>query len=193
MTLARFTWFLVGGLSMALAAGAQSQQPPKPEEKPKPAKKAKKVWTEDDLSGLRRPSDEYAEKKVAEADAKAAEAKVKAGEKDAAGEAKPIVDPISGKPYLDPNSPEGMAEELKRWEDSLTHTEAQLSEARARLADTSDPERWETAKAEVEILEGNVLDTQRRIEDLKAKLAANPPKEKPTPAQGQAPPPSPQP
>jgi hypothetical protein len=184
--------FLVSCLAAALAVSAQSQQPPpKPDEKPKPAKKAKKVWSEDDLTGLRKPSDEYAERKAAEADAAAKAAEAKPGEEKS--DAKPMIDPISGKPFVDPESPEGMAEQLRRWEQSLTHTETQLREARARLADTSDAERWETAKAEVDILESNLLDTQRRIDELKAKLAANPPKEKPPAAGQQAPAPSPPP
>lgn len=191
LNLRRCPWFLTGFLVAALAVGAQSQQPPpKPEEKPKPAKKAKKVWTEEDLSGLRRPSDEYAEKKAAEADAAAAAAAKQAERKpgEAPAPEEPRIDPVSGKPIYDPDSPEGMQEQLTNWEGSLVRLQEALREARARLADTQDPSRWETARTEVDLLEQNIVETQRRIGELKAKLAANPPTEKPAATQEQAPP-----
>jgi len=190
-TLKRAGWILACTLGVALSSGAQSQQPqppPKADEK-KPPKKAKRVWTEDDVAGLRKPSDEYVDKKVAEeaaAKAAASPAEQKPGEE--ATEQKPIIDPVSGKPYLDPNSPEGLAEQLKKWESALVNTEAALNEARARLTQTTDPDRWESAKLEVDLLSQNVVDTQRRIEELKARIAALPPKK-----EGAAPAPKPNP
>lgn len=177
--LKRGGWFLAIVLGAALAAGAQSQQPaPKTDEK-KTVKKAKKVWTEDDVAGLRKPSDDYTDKKAAEeAAAKAAAAASAAEQKpgEAAFEQKPMIDPVSGKPYIDPDSPEGLAEQLKRWEVSLANTEAQYNEARTRLTQITDSERWESAKLEADLLSQNIVDTQRRIEELRARIAALPPK-----------------
>lgn len=178
--LKRAGWVLACTLGVALAVGAQSQQPPPPKaDEKKPPKKARKVWTQDDVARLRTPSDNYADKKAAEeAAAKAAAAASAAEQRPAeeASEQKPIIDPISGKPFVDPDSPEGLAEQLKRWEASLVATEAQLAEARSRLTQTTDPDRWESAKLEVDLLSQNVVDTQRRIEELKVRIAANPPK-----------------
>jgi len=190
-TLKRVGWILACALSIALGATAQSQpqQPaPKADEK-KPPKKAKRVWTEDDVAGLRKPSDEYADKKSAEeaaAKAAASAAEPKPGEEVAAQ--KPMVDPISGRVYVDPDSPEGLAEQLKKWESALVNTEAALNEARARLTQVTDPDRWESAKAEVDILSQNMVDMQRRIDELKARIAVLPPKK-----EGAAPAPKPNP
>ncbi len=171
-------WILAGTLSVALAVGAQQQPAPKPEEKPKPAKKARRVWTEDDIAGVRKPSDEYADQKSAEY----AAAQAAAQKKPEASEQKPIIDPVSGKPYVDPDSLEGLQEQLKRWEGSVARTEQQIGEARAKLAQTTDSERWESVKMEADLLEENLADTLRRIEELKARIAASKP-----PAKGAAP------
>lgn len=170
--LSRPSWILAAALGLGLATSAQQQQPPpppKPAEQAKPARKPKKVWTEDDIAGVRKPQDEYLDQKAAEEAAAKATAQ-KPGEE--ASEQKPLIDPVSGKPYVDPDSPEGLEAQLKRWEASVSSTEQQINEARARLAQTSDQERWETAKMELDTLEQNLVDTRRRIEELKVRIAA---------------------
>ena len=82
----------------ACAAGAQQAPPPKTEP-PKP--KAKRVWTNDDVTSLRQPSDVYEEEKRLKAE-EAAAAKTK--EKPATGDAaaqKPMSreERISPKPW----------------------------------------------------------------------------------------------
>lgn len=178
----RAGWLLAGMLGFSLIVGAQQQQQPapQPKETPKPAKKVKKVWTQDDLAGIRKPSDEYVDQKAAaEAAAKAA-AEEKPVEETSKPE--PIVDPVTGKPYLDPDSLEGLQEQLRRWEESVPATEQLISEARSRLAQTNEQERWESAKLELDTLEQNLLETRRRIEELKARIAAMKP-----PAKGATP------
>lgn len=188
---------------VSLAAAAQSQQqappskPPEQKEQAKaPAKKAKKVWGEDDVKDLRKPWDEHtdAQRTAAEAkaaaDAKAAEDAKAAANAPAQEKSTNPIDPKTGKPIVDPDSVEGLEEQLKNWQLSLKNTETELEAARKRMAElTGNPERWESAKLEVEILEGNIQDTKKRIAELEprieqakkpgAKPAAPPAPEKP--------------
>jgi len=65
---------LILALALAPVAAAAPQQPPppSPQQKDKPKPKAKKVWDQDELKDLKKPSDVYVEKKQAEEDAAAA-------------------------------------------------------------------------------------------------------------------------
>jgi hypothetical protein len=68
MKILRVALAMLLGLALALPGMAQQEPPaPKPDENPKPAKRAKKVWTEDDLPSIRKPMDEYLDKQAAEA------------------------------------------------------------------------------------------------------------------------------
>lgn len=167
-------WLMTSLLTIVLTAGAQSQQPaPKPEEKPKPAKKAKKVWTEEDLQAIRKPSDDYLDQKQAQ-EASVNEAVRTGGEQkpsEQTDQEQPRIDPVSGKPIYDPDSPEGLAEQIENWEKSIVRTAEALSEARTRMSEVTDPVRAESAKQEVEIHEQNLVDMRQRLEQLKARLA----------------------
>lgn len=176
----RIAW-LTAALAILVAAGvasAQAPPPPKPaeQEKPKPpAKKAKKVWTGDDLQDLKKPWDEHTEKKQKEADeaAKAEEA-TKAAAKEPAKEEPPApeeIDPTTGKKILDPESLEAMEKDLASWEKEVKRTEQLAEDARKEMTAAPDQDAWESAKARMEIYEQNVVDMQQKIEELRAKIA----------------------
>lgn len=195
----RIAW-LTAALAILVAAGvasAQAPPPPKPaeQEKPKPpVKKAKKVWTGEDLQGLKKPWDEHTEKKEAEEAAKAEAAKEPA--KTAAEEppAPEEIDPVTGKKILDPESLEAMEKDLKSWEDEVKRTEQLAEDARKEMTSSPNQDAWESAKARMEIYQQNALDMQQKIEELRAKIAekkktqGKPPAKAPAPQAASAPP-----
>jgi uncharacterized coiled-coil protein SlyX len=65
---------MVLGFSGAAHAQTESQKPGQPAQEKKPAAKVRKVWTEDDVSSLRSPADDYREKKEAQDEAAAKQA-----------------------------------------------------------------------------------------------------------------------
>ncbi|HEX9761036.1 MAG TPA: hypothetical protein VGA40_08955 [Candidatus Acidoferrales bacterium] len=165
----------------AVAQSAPPQDPPKPPAKKEEAKKQKpkKVWTGEDLAKLRRPVDKYRAEKDKEADeaAKAAAAAKEAAAKE--GQAKPEekppegpINPATGKPYVDPESVEGMEKLLAQYEDQFKRSEEALEEARREMNTQRDPDRWESAKLKVETYEANILDLTQKMEETKAKIAA---------------------
>ena len=191
----RISW-LMAALAILLAVGVASAQapppPPKPaeQEKPKPpAKKAKKVWTGDDLKELKTPADEYSEKKAAEEAAKAEEAKA-AAKPEAEAEEPPRpeeIDPKTGKRLVDPDSLEGLQKQLDGWEAEVKRTEALAEDARREMTSAPNQEAWESAKTKMETYEQNVADIQQKIADLRVRIEAK--KKEGTPA---ARPPAPQ-
>ena len=199
----RIAW-LTAALAILVAAGvasAQAPPPPKPaeQEKPKPpAKKAKKVWTGEDLQDLKKPSDDYAEKKQAEEGAKAEAAKAEAAKEPAKAEAEEPpapeeIDPVTGKKILDPESLEAMEKDLKSWEDEVKRTEQLAEDARKEMTSAPNQDAWESAKTRMEVYEQNVLDMQQKIEELRAKIAEKKktqpkPAAKPTPQTPATPP-----
>ncbi len=195
----RIAW-LTAALAILVAAGvasAQAPPPPKPaeQEKPKPpAKKAKKVWTGEDLQDLKKPWDEHTEKKEAEEAAKAEAAKEPAK---AAAEEPPApeeIDPVTGKKILDPESVEAMEKDLKSWEDEVKRTEQLAEDARKEMTSSPNQDAWESAKTRMEIYQQNALDMQQKIEELRAKIAekkktqGKPPAKAPAPQAASAPP-----
>jgi chromosome segregation ATPase len=72
----RFLTTGTGLLALTLAAAAQQAPPPQQPEPPKP--KAKKVWSNEDIGTVRRPSDDYEDAKRKEADDAAAKQKAAA-------------------------------------------------------------------------------------------------------------------
>lgn len=195
---------MAGLFASGLTLGAQSppQQPPSqpPAERAKP--KAKKVWTEDDLKSIRQPSDEYVDQKrtveqVTQAAASSPDAK--ADQTQAAGVP---VDPKTGKPYEDPDSPQALERELKKWEEDLKRDDQLTADARRELAQTTDPVRWESAKEKLDIYERNSVEIKEKIAQIRARLveaqkqnkSATPPPAAPPPADdGSQPPASPPP
>ncbi len=195
---------MAGLFASGVTLGAQSppQQSPSqpPAERAKP--KAKKVWTEDDLKSIRQPSDEYVEqKRTAEQAAQAAASPpdAKADQTQAAGVP---VDPKTGKPYEDPDSPQALERELKKWEEDLKRDDQLTADARRELAQTTDPVRWESAKEKLDIYEQNSVEIKEKIAQIRARLveaqkqnkSATPPPAAPPPADdGSQPPASPPP
>jgi len=186
---------LLGLLTLALGVAAQEPPPPPPkqesqQEKAKPPKKAKKVWTEEDLKNLRRPSDEYLEKKrAAEEAAKAAEDKSKEAGAEEEAPQNPI-DPATGKPYLDPDSPEYLEKRIKDYEQAIVQTRELAEQARDEMNSASDQDRWELAKVKLETYEANIVDLEQKLKEAKAKLAEMGKSEK-APAQPAPAPPQP--
>jgi DNA repair exonuclease SbcCD ATPase subunit len=162
--------------ALLLAAGAPgvwAQQPPPAKSEP-PPKKAKKVWTDDDVKSVRKPWDEHVEKKAAEEAAKAEAAKKAAEAKTEEEEGPPeVIDPKTGKPYVDPESPEYLEKRLKGWEEELAGTEERAERARREMIEFSnDPDRWEMAKTKLETYEENIAFIKKTIEEHKQKLEA---------------------
>jgi hypothetical protein len=195
----RIAW-CTAALAILIAAGvasAQAPPPPKPaeQEKPKPpAKKAKKVWTGEDLQDLKKPWDEHAEKKQAEEAAKAEAAKEPAKAEAKEPPAPEEIDPVTGKKILDPESLEAMERDLKGWEDEVKRTEQLAEDARKEMNSSPDQDAWESAKAKLEIYEQNVVDIQKKIEELRAQIAekkktqGKPPAKAPAPQAASTPP-----
>lgn len=175
---------LAGFLAVALGARAQNppqQPPPKPPAAPEKAKeqkkKTKRVWGEEDIRELRKPWDQHADQKAAEAvkaeeAAKAAEAQA-AGAPAGEGEADAPIDPATGKPRADPNSPEAIEKRLKAWENELKRTEELAVAARKEVTQYAgvDADRWESAKLKAETYEQNMVEIQKKIEETRAELA----------------------
>ena len=192
---------LTGIFALALGAGAQA--PPARQSQPaqapakQPAKKPKKVWTEDDLESVRKPSDQFVDQKSAEEQgAKEAEAKAKA---DAAlasqAPAAPKIDPKTGKPIIEPDSPEDFQNQITNWEDEVKRTEQMYRDAREKMTKYSgiDEVRYESMRQEADIYSQNVIDLRKKIEGLKVKLGEAQKNRQAAPKPAAAPPPAEQP
>ena len=182
----RMTAWRVGVLAVswgfALGVGAQNppQQPP-PQSvaqaaKPNEAKpRVKKVWTDDDLKSTRKPWDDYSDQKQA-AEQLAQPAQVaqdtppaadgKSGEKP-----RGAIDPKTGKPYDDPDSPKALERELARWEGLLKYNEQAVDDARREMFSAPDPDRAELARKKLEICEQNIHDANLKVQELRERLA----------------------
>jgi len=163
---------LAGMLAWALAVGAQSLPQPSPSQPPaeRAKPKAKKVWTEDDLKSIRQPSDEYVEQKRAAEQAAQAAASSPDAKGDRTHAAGVPVDPKTGKPYEDPDSPQALERELKKWEEDLKRDDQLAADARRELAQTTDPVRRESAKEKLDIYEQNSVEIKEKIAQIRAGL-----------------------
>jgi chromosome segregation ATPase len=126
------------------------------------------------MKGLHKPADKYAEEKAASKQtAKAPAAKSAQAKPSEAGEAAPAevpIDPHTGKPYEQPDSPEALERNLKQWEESLKRTEELAQNARREMSQVTDPDRWESAKLEAETYEQNIVEIKKRIEETRAQF-----------------------
>ncbi len=169
---------VLGVLALAAAAQAPPPQPAtKPaseQEKTKPAKKAKRVWTDDDLKGLRKPSDEASAEKQppAEEAGKPAEASDKDKVAKPGEEASPEVqfDPDTGKPYEDPNAPATMEKMLKDLEGSIQRTQDLVEQAHKEMASAPDDAHYDVAKEKADAYEADIETMQKQAQDLRARL-----------------------
>ena len=173
-------WLLAAAMAGAIGFAAQApQQPPpqKPPEKQEPKKETKKprrVWTNDDVGGLRKPWDEHEEKKAAEkaaAEKVAAQAKGAEEKKEEPEEVDPLsIDPATGKPFLDPDSPEGIQKQIEGWEKSLVAAHEAVEEARKERNAAASQSDWDSWNDRLQIREQNVRELQELIAGLKVKL-----------------------
>ncbi len=133
--------------------------------------KPKKVWTDDDVSSTRKPWDDYADQKQAAEQA----AQPEAPSTDAKDSGKPAshapVDPKTGKPYEDLNSPKALEREVAKWENELKQNEGLAEAARREIAEASDPDRLELAKRKLEIYEQSIIDARRKLQQTRERLA----------------------
>lgn len=167
---------LVGVWALALGALAQTPPPAASQAAAQPVKskevkaKPKKVWTDDDLSNTRKPWDDYADQKQAAEQASQPEppsADAKDSGKPASGAP---VDPKTGKPYEDPNSPKAIEREVAKWENELKQDEGLAEAARREIAEASDPDRLELAKKKLQIYEQSIIDARRKLQQTREQL-----------------------
>lgn len=167
---------LVLGLLGPSFVDAQTQEPPKKKEEPKPKAKAKKVWSDEDVAGLRKPWDEYADKKQREADEAAAAAqKEKAAQAPGAAPAAQTAPPAVEEAKRDPI--EELSEQLDIKQETLT-TERGLIEGLTLKLDEEGADRAaiqaeiETKRKLVADTEAQIAEIQKRLADLRTKRAA---------------------
>jgi hypothetical protein len=161
----------------ACAAGAQQAPPPKAE----PAKpKAKKVWSNDDVTALRQPSDVYQEEKRQQAE-EAAKAKEKAAAGAAAAEK-----PASREDKILPKTLEeaekrvaGKLYEIEQENEYIERLRSELAEATTDAARAAHQKRLDAAIALLEESNAELKKIDGRLQELRS----NPP----APAQPAAP------
>jgi hypothetical protein len=178
---------------MAPAAGAQQQSGTAPAKQAKaPAKKAKKVWGEEDLGSLRKASDEYAESKArAEEAAAAGEAAAKSGEAKpgtmgAEGEAavkaendKSLTEHDEGSPTdrsrgdmfagIEVDTLEQVEEQVDLKGKELVGMEELLYQARRKFEATGNPAEREDLQKEIDGAAGHVERIKAEIAWLEAR------------------------
>ncbi len=157
---------------LVCAVGAQQAPPPKTEpDKPK----AKKVWTNDDVTTLRRPSDDYEEekRKQAEEAAKAAQAKEKAAPGEAAAQK-----PISREERILPKTLEeaekrvaGKLYEIEQEQEYIERLRSELAEATTDAARAAHQKRIDAAIAVLEESRAELTKIDARLQEFRA----NPP------------------
>jgi len=154
----------------ACAVGAQQAPPPKTE----PAKpKAKRVWTNDDVTALRQPSDVYEEEKRL----KAEEAAAKAKEKPAAGETA-TQKPMSREERILPKTLEeaekrvaGKAYEIGQEQEYIERLRSEFAEATTDAARAAHQKRIDAALALLEESQAELKLIDARLQEFRA----NPP------------------
>ena len=158
-------------LCLASAAAAQQTPPPSQAEPAKP--KAKKVWTNEDMGSVRKPEDEYADQKAAEADkAKQELAKAAADQK---GPAKPAEK--KPKDYL-PKTAEEAQQRLaaKQYEIGQQYDAVDLVKKEQEQA--TSPEARAGFQKRIDILSATLEESIAELHAIDARLQelkANPP------------------
>ena len=136
--------------------------------------KPHKVWTEDDVSTLRTPADQYAEQKAAQEEAAArAKAEADASAANANSPAKPSGKPVkapSHKALVDPKSVEE-ADGMISWENRDLDAQADyVRQMQERASNSSGAER-DHYLAEKARMEGIMAQTQQELKALKTQKA----------------------
>ncbi len=151
------------------AAGAQQAPPPKTE----PAKpKAKRVWTNDDVTTLRQPSDAYEEEKRQQAE-DAAKAKEKAAAGGAAAQK-----PVSREDKILPKTLEeaekrvaGKVYEIEQEQEYIDRLRSEFAEATTDAARAAHQKRLDAALALLEESQAELKKIDARLQEFRA----NPP------------------
>jgi len=157
----------------ACAAGAQQAPPPKTE----PAKpKAKRVWTNDDVTTLRQPSDVYEEEKRLIAE----EAAAKAKEKPAAGGAA-AQKPMSREERILPKTLEeaekrvaGKVYEIEQEQEYIERLRSEFAEATTDEARAAHQKRLDAAIALLEESNAELKKIDARLQEFRANPSAQP-------------------
>lgn len=196
----RRTLLAVGAAALLAAApasaapasgGPQAQDPPKQEEsKPKPKAKKKKVWTNEDVKGLRKPWDEYQSRKAEQAE----EGQPSPAEAPAAEPAAPQQE---GDLVL-PATAEATADLHSQYVESIGVQTEMIRTARMEYYDEADPDKREELRQRVEQLEAELeefVKIEQRLREHLEKLRAQQPQgaAQQVPAAPPAPPPPPRP
>ena len=155
---------------LVCAAGAQQAPPPKTE----PAKpKAKKVWTNDDVTTLRQPSDVYEEEKRMKAEEEAAKAKEKPAAGDAAAQK-----PMSREERILPKTLEeaeklvaGKLYEVEQEQEYIDRLRSEFAEATTDAARAAHQKRLDAALALLEESQAELKKIDARLQEFRA----NPP------------------
>lgn len=171
---------VLGLLAWGTVSAAQDPPPPpppKPAEQAKPpAKKAKKVWTGEDLKDLRRPADRYVEQKekTAEEAAKAEAAKKEADAKAAEGAGNPEEE-------ITPEwkTPEVLERQVGEYDEKIEDTKALIEKSRQAMLASKNQEEYDSAKLDYETHLENLEYLQKRAAELKTELEAAKKKAKP--------------
>jgi chromosome segregation ATPase len=181
---------IVAALGLAVAAPAQQPPAPKPaseQEKPKPpAKKAKRVWTGEDLKDLRTPADEHEEKKAAAAEAEAKEAaekEKKAGEKTGAPAEEQKPEEVA---FNAPTTVEEAEQRIAEKSEEIQFQTEKIRETRGQLFNERDDRLRADLEKQIQRLNADLEEAQaelalleKTLKDLKAKVPAAPPAKSP--------------
>ncbi len=174
-----------------LAPALRAQQPaaaPQPA-KPKPA--AKRVWTDDDLTSVRKPWDTYADQK-GRAD-QGAPAQAKPQEKAAAPQ---LQRPVTRDPYIVPKTTDEAEERIVNKRMEIGYQHEAMNPLREELKSETNPavrqiqlKKLESMSADLQEAETQLKLLQTDLEQLKSKSsapAAQPPAGNPPPSSGPA-------
>ncbi len=160
---------ILAACALLMSCAVSAQQPPSQSESTKP--KVKKVWTNEDIGNVRKPSDEYADKKAAEAD--------KAKQAQAAAEKTAPAKPAEKKPkdYL-PTTIEEAEKRLaaKQYEIDQQHSAVDL--VKQEQAQAATPEARAAFQKRIDTLSATLEESVAELHAIDARLQelkANPP------------------
>ncbi len=159
-------------LSLGLTCSAGAQQPP--EKRPEAKPKAKRVWTNEDMGGLRGPADEYADKKAAEAEKQAQlQQKAEAGKTAPAktAEQKPSQEPKDYLPKTVQEAEQRLPEKLAEIDDTeqlIARFRAELDQATTDVARQQLQKQIDQKTTNLGEAREELSAIRTRLEDLRA-------------------------
>lgn len=185
----RFAGGFVLALAVSLASTATPQQPPSPAA-PAPQKqkkdRPKRVWTDDDLKGLRKPWDEHAEQK-AKAEAEAAAAKAAPPEEAGSKAEAQTPEPAEVPDFDPPKTREEAEQRLKEKREEIANQRAAIQDVRDEYFNAGNDQireelrlRIEKMTRDLEAAEAALVLLEKSVEEFRKKEEA--PKPPPSPA-----------